>query len=101
MILLCKIVFDFDDFILRRKSEYGTVIKEQNPDVGLIALCIHMAVDVDRLLFVEGSAVHKIGITPDYEVPLPEGDNGMYGFADTEHDIQLIKAIEVMKESLK
>ena len=48
-----------------------------------------------------GSAVHKIGITPDYEVPLPEGDNGMYGFADTEHDIQLIKAIEVMKESLK
>ena len=49
----------------------------------------------------KGTAVHKIGITPDYEVPLPEGDNGMYEFADTEHDIQLIKAIEVMKESLK
>ena len=30
-----------------------------------------------------GSPVHKIGITPDYEVPLPEGDNGMYDFADT------------------
>ena len=49
----------------------------------------------------KGTAVHKIGITPDYEVPLPEGDKGMYSFADTEHDVQLIKAIEVMKERLK
>ncbi len=48
-----------------------------------------------------GSAVHKIGIEPDYEIPLPEGDNGMYDFADTERDIQLGKAIEVMKETLK
>ena len=49
----------------------------------------------------KGDAVHKIGITPDYEVPLPEGDNGMYTFADTVHDIQLNKALEVMKEALK
>ena len=48
-----------------------------------------------------GSAVHKIGITPDYEIPLPEGDNGMYDFADTEHDVQLNKAVEVMKEMLQ
>ena len=48
-----------------------------------------------------GSAVHKIGITPDHEVPLPEGDNGMYTFADTEHDVQLMKALEVMKEALQ
>lgn len=48
-----------------------------------------------------GSAVHKVGIAPDYEVKLPEGDNGMYNFADTEKDIQLIKAVEVMKESLQ
>ena len=47
-----------------------------------------------------GSPVHKIGITPDYEIPLPEGDNGMYDFADTVNDVQLIKAIEVMKERL-
>ena len=47
-----------------------------------------------------GSAVHKIGITPDYEVPLPEGDNGMYDFADLNRDVQLIKAVEVMKERL-
>ncbi len=48
-----------------------------------------------------GSAVHGIGITPDYEIPLPEGDNGMYAFADTNNDIQLKKALEVMKEALK
>ena len=48
-----------------------------------------------------GVAVHKVGITPDYEVPLPEGDNGMYDFADLERDVQLIKAVEVMQESLK
>ena len=47
-----------------------------------------------------GAPVHKIGITPDYEVPLPEGDNGMYEFADTVNDIQLVKALEVMKEQL-
>ena len=47
-----------------------------------------------------GSAVHKIGITPDYEVPLPEGDNGMYDFADLNRDVQLIKAVEVIKERL-
>ena len=48
-----------------------------------------------------GHAVHKIGIAPDYEVSLPEGDNGMYEFADLEHDVQLIKAMEVMKEVLQ
>lgn len=47
-----------------------------------------------------GSAVHKVGISPDYEVPLPEGDNGTYEFADRKNDVQLIKAIEVMDELL-
>ena len=48
-----------------------------------------------------GQAVHKEGITPDYIVELPEGDNGMYDFADTEKDVQLKKAVEVTKEKLK
>ena len=48
-----------------------------------------------------GTAVHKVGIAPDYEVKLPEGDNGMYDFADTDHDVQLNKAVEVMKELLQ
>ena len=49
----------------------------------------------------KGDAVHKTGIQPDYEVPLPEGDNGSYEFADAKNDVQLKKALEVMKEMLK
>lgn len=49
----------------------------------------------------KGDAVHKAGIQPDYEVPLPEGDNGAYEFADIKNDVQLSKAVEVMKELLK
>lgn len=45
-----------------------------------------------------GEKVHKEGITPEYEVALPEGDNGMYEFADLEQDIQLKKAYEVVQE---
>ena len=48
-----------------------------------------------------GDAVHKLGITPEFEVPLPEGDNGMYDFADLDKDVQLKKAYEVMQEKLK
>ena len=48
-----------------------------------------------------GNAVHKVGIKPDVECPIPEGDNGMYEFADLEKDVQLKKALEVMTEKLK
>ena len=48
-----------------------------------------------------GQAVHNEGITPEFIVELPEGDNGMYEFADTEKDVQLKKAIEVTKEKLQ
>lgn len=46
-----------------------------------------------------GNAVHKLGITPDVEIHLPQGDNGMYEFADL-NDPQLAKALEVMTEKL-
>ena len=49
----------------------------------------------------DGNKVHGEGITPDIEVPLPEGDNGMYEFADLKNDIQLSAAIEAMKERLE
>lgn len=49
----------------------------------------------------EGNAVHEKGIQPDVEIPLPEEDAGGYDFADTEHDPQLIRAVEVMQEKLK
>ena len=47
-----------------------------------------------------GNAVHEIGITPDVEVKLEEGDNGMYAFADLVNDTQLKKAYEVALEKL-
>lgn len=41
-----------------------------------------------------GYAVNENGITPDIEVPLEEGDNGMYEFADLANDPQLKAAWE-------
>ena len=49
----------------------------------------------------EGATVHKTGLTPDIEIPLEEGDNGEYEFADTENDPQLKKALEAMIEKMK
>ena len=46
-----------------------------------------------------GNKVHKIGITPDVEIALPKGDNGMYEFGDLS-DPQLSRALEVMREKL-
>ena len=48
----------------------------------------------------EGNKVHEVGIAPDVEIALEEGDNGGYDFADTEKDPQLRKALEVMKEKM-
>ncbi len=48
-----------------------------------------------------GNAVHEQGIMPDVEIALPEGDNGMYDFADLENDVQLKKAYDVLLDKLK
>lgn len=48
-----------------------------------------------------GYAVHGEGIEPDVVIELPEDDNGMYQFADLDHDVQLKKAYEEMTERLK
>jgi carboxyl-terminal processing protease len=47
-----------------------------------------------------GNQVHQIGITPDVIIELPEDDPGIYEFAD-DKDIQLNRAIQVMKEKLQ
>ncbi len=49
----------------------------------------------------KGNKVHKLGIEPDVVVELPEGDSGSYDFADLEHDVQLIKALEVARDKMK
>ncbi len=79
-------------------KSFGKGIIQMVSEVGVNGAGFQMT--IAEYLTPSGSPVHKIGITPDYEVPLPEGDNGMYDFADTVHDIQLAKAVEVMKEQL-
>lgn len=54
-------------------------------------------ITIAQYLTPEGHEVHKVGLAPDVEIPLEEGDNGGYDFADQEHDPQLKKALEVMK----
>lgn len=56
-------------------------------------------VTVAQYFTPNGNTVHGIGITPDVEVALPEGDNGMYEFGDLA-DPQLNKALEVMQEKI-
>lgn len=47
-----------------------------------------------------GIAIHKVGLAPDVEIQLPEGDKGMYDTGDLQ-DPQLLKALEVIKEKIK
>ena len=79
-------------------KSFGKGIIQMVSEVGVNGAGFQMT--IAEYLTPSGTPVHKIGITPDYEVPLPEGDNGMYDFADTVRDIQLAKAVEVMKEQL-
>jgi len=58
-----------------------------------------MQVTVAQYYTPNGNAVHKLGITPDVEIDLPKGDNGMYEFGDLA-DPQLAKALEVMQQKL-
>ena len=47
-----------------------------------------------------GNAVHKLGITPNVEIKLSAGDNGMYEFGDLT-DPQLAKALEIIQQKMK
>lgn len=89
---------DCADAVTVGVKSFGKGIIQMVSEVGVNGAGFQMT--IAEYLTPSGTPVHKIGITPDYEVPLPEGDNGMYDFADTVHDIQLAKAVEVMKEQL-
>jgi len=58
-----------------------------------------MQMTVAQYYTPNGNAVHKLGITPDVEIHLPQGDNGMYEFGDLA-DPQLAKALEIMVQKL-
>ena len=55
-----------------------------------------MQLTVAQYFTPNGNKVHKEGITPNVEVKLPEGDNGMYEIGDLS-DPQLKKAVEVLQ----
>ncbi|MGN0971429.1 MAG: S41 family peptidase [Aristaeellaceae bacterium] len=84
----------------------ATVVGVQSYGKGIVQVVVPvgsngagMQLTVAQYYTPNGNAVHKIGITPDVVVELPEGDNGMYEFGDLA-DPQLSKALEVMQTKL-
>lgn len=83
----------------------ATIVGVQSYGKGIVQSVISldggagMQVTVAQYYTPNGNAVHKLGITPDVEIHLPQGDNGMYEFGDLA-DPQLAKALEVMQQKL-
>ena len=83
----------------------ATIVGVQSYGKGIVQTVLPLAggagmqMTVAQYYTPNGNAVHKLGITPDVEIPLPKGDNGMYEFGDLA-DPQLAKALEVMQQKL-
>lgn len=83
----------------------ATVVGVQSYGKGIVQTVVSledgsgMQMTIAQYFTPKGNAVHKVGITPDVEIHLPEGDNGMYEFGDL-NDVQLAKALEVMQQKL-
>lgn len=84
----------------------ATIVGVQSYGKGIVQTVIGlddgagMQMTVAQYYTPNGNAVHKVGITPDVEIDLPQGDNGMYEFGDLS-DPQLSKALEVMQQKLR
>lgn len=83
----------------------ATIVGVQSYGKGIVQTVVSlddgsgMQMTIAQYFTPNGNAVHKVGITPDVEIHLPEGDNGMYEFGDL-NDVQLAKALEVMQQKL-
>ena len=83
----------------------ATVVGVQSYGKGIVQAVVGlsdqsgMQVTIAQYFTPSGNKVHQVGITPDVEVQLPEGDIGMYQFGDLS-DPQLSRALEIMKEKL-
>ena len=83
----------------------ATVVGVQSYGKGIVQTVVGlddgagMQMTIAQYYTPNGNAVHKLGITPDVQVELPAGDNGMYDFGDLA-DPQLSKAFEVMQQKL-
>lgn len=96
--ILCGALQDRADATVVGTTSFGKGIVQMVQYVGKNGAGYQMT--VASYYTPNGNAVHKVGITPDVECMIPEGDNGMYDFADLEKDVQLQKALEVMMEKL-
>lgn len=83
----------------------ATVVGVQSYGKGIVQTVVGlddgagMQMTIAQYYTPNGNAVHKVGITPDVEIHLPDGDNGMYEFGDLA-DAQLAKAFEIMQQKL-
>ena len=83
----------------------ATIVGVQSYGKGIVQTVIGldggagMQMTIAQYYTPNGNAVHKVGITPDVEVKLPDGDNGMYEFGDLA-DPQLAKALEIMQQKM-
>ena len=83
----------------------ATVVGVQSYGKGIVQAVVGlsdqsgMQVTIAQYFTPNGNKVHQVGITPDVEVQLPEGDNGMYQFGDLS-DPQLSRALEIMQDKL-
>lgn len=78
-------------------KSYGKGIVQSVVPVGSDGAGMQMT--IAQYFTPEGNKVHKLGITPDVEIALPEDDNGMYEFGDLA-DPQLARALEELQKKL-
>ena len=83
----------------------ATVVGVQSYGKGIVQAVVGlsdqsgMQVTIAQYFTPSGNKVHQVGITPDVEVQLPEGDIGMYQFGDLS-DPQLSRALEIMQTKM-
>jgi carboxyl-terminal processing protease len=83
----------------------ATIVGVQSYGKGIVQTVLEldggagMQMTIAQYYTPNGNAVHKVGITPDVLIELPEGDIGMYEFGDLS-DVQLAKALEIMQQKI-
>lgn len=83
----------------------ATIVGVQSYGKGIVQTVLEldggagMQMTIAQYYTPNGNAVHKVGITPDVLIELPEGDIGMYEFGDL-NDVQLAKALEIMQQKI-
>jgi len=59
-----------------------------------------MKLTIEDYYLPSGKSIHKVGVAPDVEIDLPE-ELKMYVNIPEDQDVQLQKAMEILKEQLQ